>query len=135
MKIQVPAISEQNKAVVIDGTHKAIGRLRENLNAPEFAPQTEVDESQYNNTHLLCKSRYESPHPDIVGAYFRHFQSNFPEYKTDKALAGLLGLSSDRRIREYKQGARKIPYEVWDRFLVITGRKPQEIIEILGFMS
>ena len=132
MQIEIPTLAEQQRAIVADG---AIKRVKENLEAPVFEPQTELNESEYSTNHLLDKERYESPHPDIVGAYFRHFQKNVPGYDTDKKLAYLLGLSSDRRVREFKQGVRKVPYEVWDRFLVMTGRKPQEIIKVFGFMG
>ncbi|WP_412497256.1 hypothetical protein [Vibrio fluvialis] len=135
MQITIPTLAEQRRAVVADGIKKAINTLNANVNAPVFEPQTEIDESQYSAAHLLDKARYEPPHPDIVGAYFRHFQHHFNDYKSDAGLAKLLGLSSDRRVREFKQGKYKVPYEVWDRFLVMTGRKPQEIIQVLGYMG
>ncbi|KPC24159.1 Uncharacterized protein AC496_1170 [Pseudomonas savastanoi pv. glycinea] len=46
-----------------------------------------------------------------------------------------MGLSSDRRVRDYKQGVRKVPYGVWRHFLVLTGRAPQDIIPVLAFMA
>ncbi|NAX31998.1 hypothetical protein CAG63_18295 [Vibrio sp. V37_P2S8PM304] len=135
MQINIPSLAEQRRAIVSDGIKKAIKQLKDNERAPVYEPQTEIDENQYSQSHMLDKSRYEAPHPDIVGAYFRHFQAHFVEYKSDAALARLLGLSSDRRVREYKQGKYKVPYEVWDRFLVMTGRKPQEIIKVFGFLG
>lgn len=86
---------------------------------------------------LICCgiARWEAPSPDVIGAYFRHFQEAFPEYGTDGKLAALLGISSDRRIREYKQGRQKMPYGIWRRFLVLTGRVPQDIIPVLAFME
>ena len=62
----------------------------------------------------------------------RAFQDVFPEYGTDARLAALLGLSSDRRVREYKSGAKAVPYGVWRHFLVITGRVPQDVVPVLG---
>lgn len=135
MQMNIPSLAEQSRAIVADGIKKAMKQLNENVEAPIFDPQTEIDESQYSASHLLDKSRYESPHQDVVGAYFRHFQSYFPEYNSDAKLATLLGVSSDRRIREFKQGKTKVPYEIWDRFLVMTGRKPQEIIKVLGYLG
>lgn len=135
MQITIPTIEEQQRQIVADGTNKAIKQLKANIDAPVFAPQTECDETQYSNAHLLDKARYEPPHPDIVGAYFRHFQGLFPDYDSDAKLAKLLGVSSDRRIREYKQGKYKVPYEIWDRFLVMTGRKPQEVIPVMGYLG
>ncbi len=88
-----------------------------------------------SRTHLLREREgWEPPHPDIVGAYFRNFQGHFPEYGTDEKLAALLGLSSNRRIREFKNGDRKVPYGVWRTFLVLTGRAPQDILAVLGYL-
>lgn len=136
MKITLPNIREQQKAIFAASTQAAIKQLQKNLEAPELPPQNEVDEAQFPRTHLLRENEgWEPPSPDIIAAYFRHFQSHFPEYGTDKQLAKLLRLSSDRRVREYKSGDRIIPYGVWREFLVITGRAPQEIIPVLAFMG
>lgn len=135
MQFNIPTLAEQQRVIVEKGTQQAIKQLNENLAAPVLEPQKEVDESGYSRDHLLDKGRYESPHPDIIGAYFRHFQAHFPEYDTDKKLAVLLGVSSDRRIREFKQGTKKVPFEIWERFLVMTGRKPQDIIKVFAFMG
>jgi hypothetical protein len=136
MKIQMPSIKQQQKIIFEQSTKAAIDQLKKNLKAPELPGQTEVDESQYPRTHLLREREgWEPPHPDIIGAYFRHFQSHFPEYNTDGKLAALLGLTGDRRVREYKSGDRTIPYGVWRYFLVLTGRAPQEIIEVKAFMG
>lgn len=135
MKMVIPSIRKQERMVVIYGIEKAVNILNSNVDAPVIEPQTEIDESKYSSSHMLDRWRYEAPHPDIVGAYFRHFQNVFTLYNSDKKMATLLGVSSDRRIREYKQGKYKVPYEVWDRFLVMTGRKPQSIIKVFGFMG
>ncbi|GAB6264260.1 hypothetical protein [Photobacterium sp. R1] len=135
MKFIVPSLAEQQRVIVEKGTQEAIKKLNENLFAPVLPPQKEVNESDYSRAHLLDNRRYQSPHPDIIGAYFRHFQAHFPEYKADESLAKLLGVSSGRRIREWKQGKYKVPYEIWDRFLVMTGRKPQDVIKVFAFMG
>lgn len=135
MKITVPSLHVQQQECIKMGYQAAEKQLKDNQNAPHFPPQSEIDESQYSSAHLLDKRRYEPPHPDIIGAYFRHFQLHFPEYKTDRDMAGLLGVSSDRRVREFKSGENKVPYEVWDRFLVITGRKAPTIPQVLGYMA
>lgn len=136
MEIKLPAINEQQRTMYEHSTQEAIAILKENLNAPVLPGQSEIDESKYCNKHLLRKSEgWQAPHPDIVGAYFRQFQTHFTEYDSDKKLAKLLGLSSDRRIREFKQGKYKVPYEVWRQFLVLTGRAPQDIIKVFGFMA
>lgn len=136
MKIDLPGIADQQTLVFTAATEAAIDQLRRNLAAPRVPPQQEVDESQYPRTHLLREAEgWQAPHPDIVGAYFRHFQHHFPEYDTDRKLAQLLGLSGDRRVREFKQGERKVPYGVWRHFLVITGRAPQDVLPVLAYMA
>jgi len=138
MKIEIPlpSIAEQQEAVFQAATEAAIRQLRANLNAPRLPGQTELDEDQYSRAHLLREHEgWEPPSPDVVGAYFRHFQVGFPEHGTDGKLARLLGLSSDRRVRDYKQGVRKVPYGVWRHFLVLTGRVPQDIIPVLAYMA
>lgn len=136
MKIKLPSISEQQKFIFEESTKEAIRILKNNLKAPHYSGQTEIDESKYPRTHLLReKEGWEPPHQDIIGAYFRNFQSLFPEYNTDKKLADLLGLSSDRRVREYKSGARTIPFGIWRKFLVITGKAPQDVLEVLAYID
>ena len=136
MKIELPSIEQQQAVIFEEATKAAIAQLRANLKAPRIEPQHEVDESDYPRTHLLREHEgWEAPHPDIVGAYFRHFQGAFPEYATDRTLAGLLGLSSDRRVREFKHGARAVPYNVWRHFLIITGRAPQDVLPVLAYMA
>lgn len=135
MKIDLPDIKEQQRVIYKEAIKEAKKQLDDNLKAPVIASPADINEEDYSRAHLLDKARYESPDADIVAAYFRQLQGVFPEYGTDKKLAQLLGVSSDRRIREYKTGARRIPYEIWDRFLVLTGRKPQTIIKVIGFMA
>lgn len=136
MKIGLPDIASQQRAVFECGTRYAIEQLQNNLNAPRLPVQTIIDENLYPRTHLVREREgWEAPHKDIVDAYFRHFQEHFPEYKTDRQLAKLLGLSSDRRVRTFKDGSVKVPYGVWRHFLVLTGRVPQEAIPVLAFMG
>lgn len=136
MEINVPDLAQQQRFIYQQSTQHAIEVLRTNLDAPYLAGQQEIDESAYCRAHLLTKAQgWSAPHEDIVGAYFRHFQHHFPEYNSDKKLAALLSVSSDRRIRDFKQGARKVPYEIWRHFLVITGRAPQEVIKVMAFMG
>lgn len=135
MKIELPSIADQQRLILEQATKSAIAQLKDNLNAPRIPGQTEVSEDDYPRTHLLREHEgWEAPHPDIVGAYFRHFQQHFPEYGTDKKLAALLGLSSDRRVREFKEGGRKVPYGVWRSFLVMTGRAPQDVLPVFAVM-
>ncbi|MEA7931654.1 hypothetical protein ONJ16_26040, partial [Salmonella enterica subsp. enterica serovar Montevideo] len=41
---------------------------------------------------------------EVVNAWFEHFKTSFPEYKSDKKLGILLGLTgnTDRRIRSFR---------------------------------
>lgn len=139
MRIELPDIAAQQEMVFQSGTKAAIDQLNANLRAPRLPPQCEIDEQNYSSKHLLRESEgWEAPHPDIIGAYFRHFQANFAEFNTDGklgALLGLRGVSADRRIRSFKEGSTPIPYGVWRRFLVLTGRVPQEVIPVLAFMG
>lgn len=136
MNIDLPSISDQQAFIFEAATKAGVAQLQQNLKAPRLPGQTEVDESQYSRTHLLKELEgWEPPHRDLIGAYFRNFQAHFPEYNTDAKLARLLGLSSDRRVRAFKDGSKAPPYGVWRRFLVLTGRVPQEIIPVLAFLA
>jgi hypothetical protein len=135
MKIEIPDIAEQRRTVFHAGIQAGIKQMQANLNAPSLPGQSEIDEGLYPNTHLLRKHEgWKAPDSALVKAYFRHFQSNFPQYGTDAKLAMLLGLSGaagDRRIRTFKEGT-PIPYGVWREFLVITGRVPQDVTPVLA---
>ena len=136
MKITLPSIKDQQAAIFEAATDAAIKQLRANLKAPRLPAQTFVDETTLPRTHLLREAEgWEPPDPAIVRAYFHHFQEAFPEYGTDAKLAQLLGLSSNRRVREFKEGSRKVPYELWRKFLVLTGRAPQDVLPVLAFMA
>jgi hypothetical protein len=133
--LELPSIEKQQAVIFENSTLEAIEQLHENLNARVIPGQTEINENDYSREHLLEKDvGWVAPHQDVVGAYFRHFQENFIDYSTDKKLAYLFGLSSDRRIREFKQGTRKVPYNVWRKFLIITGRAPQNILKVMAFV-
>lgn len=136
MKISLPSIRDQQEQVFAAATAQAIKQLQDNLKAPKLPAQTYVDEDSFSRSHLLREREgWEAPAPEIVRAYFKHFQDNFSDFNTDKKLAVLLGLSGDRRVREFKDGGRKVPYEVWRKFLVITGRAPQEVLPVLAYMA
>lgn len=131
MEIKLPGIPEQQQFIFNAGIDEAIHQLQQNKSSRIVRPLREIDESCYPRTHLLRESEgWEPPHPDIVGAYFRHFQSNCSGYETDAKLAKLLGLSGDRRVRAFKQGDHPIPYGIWRKFLVMTGRAVQDIIPV-----
>lgn len=136
MKIDLPDIPGQQRLIFEMATQEAMKQLEANLKAPHLPRQDEIDESLYSRAHLLRKHEgWEPPHPEVVRAYFRHFQSHFEAYDTDKKLAGLLKIASDRRIRKFKEGSQDIPYEIWRNFLILTGRVPQEIVKVIAFMG
>lgn len=137
MKIELPSIVAQQRHVMQEATKEAIAQLQANLDAPCLPPQTIVDESKFSRAHLLREEEgWAAPDPLLVRAYFSHFQTHFPAYGTDGRLAALLGLKSgDRRIRAFKEGSRKVPYGVWRRFLVITGRVPQDILPVMAHIG
>lgn len=141
MKIEIPlpSIIEQQDAIFEAATEAGIQQLRANLDAPRLLGPVDFEESQFQRNHLLREHEgWEPPPAEVVDAYFRHFQTAFPDYGTDKKLARLLGLrgqSADRRIREFKAGTYKVPFGVWRYFLVLTGRVPQDIIPVLVFIT
>lgn len=136
MKIDLPNIADQQLFVYQQATRAAIAQLNANLDAPRLPAQAVVNESAFSRAHLLReRDGWEPPAPEIVRAYFDHFQTHFPEYSTDQALAWLLGLSDKRRIRAYKKGSENVPYGIWRHFLILTGRATQEIIPVFAFMG
>lgn len=132
MKIELPGIAEQQLVVFKAAQQEAIEAMKKNGEAKVMAAPLSVDEADYPRTHLLREREgWEPPHKDLVVAYFQQFKELFG-YGSDKEIAELLGLSSDRRVREFKQGKSPVPYGVWRRFLVMTGRAPQDVIPVLG---
>jgi hypothetical protein len=133
IEIPLPDIREQQALIFKEATEAGIKQLQDNLAAPVIPGLVVRGDDM---SHLLRQEEgWIAPQKDVLDAYFKHFQKAFPEYGTDAKLARLLGLSSDRRVREYKQGRSNIPYGVWRRFLVLTGRAPQDIIPVLAFMA
>ena len=132
MNIYLPSIADQQLMVFLASQKEAIEAMKVNLEAQVVTAPLAVDESAYPRTHLLREREgWEPPHKDLVAAYFQQFKELFG-YGSDKEMADALGLSSDRRVREFKQGKIPVPYGVWRRFLVMTGRAPQEVIPVLG---
>nr|WP_228857532.1 hypothetical protein [Pseudomonas syringae]QOQ33573.1 hypothetical protein [Pseudomonas syringae pv. actinidiae] len=138
MKIVIPSIEDQQEIIFQQGIKDGIKQLEMNLRAKRYSPQIQIDDSIYRRDHLLRENEgWQAPEPELVKAYFRHFQDLFPDYGTDAKLAMLLGIHGsghDRRIRAFKDGSKKTPYGIWRRFLVLTGRVPQEIIPVLGIL-
>lgn len=138
MNIELPSIEEQRRILFTDNVEKNCSALRANLDAPMFPSAPGFNAEAFSSKHLLTEQQeWESPAPELIYAWFEHFKQMFPEYNSDKKLAALLGLytSGDRRIRSFKTGEYKIPYGVWRKFLVLTGRVNQEIISVMGFFN
>ena len=136
MKIKVPEMAAQQRFVFEVATKAGIEQLEKNLKAPVIE-DLELDERDYDNSHLLSEDRWEPPHPDIVIAYIEQLKRN-SEYTTDAAVVtwlGLKGNNAERTLRKYKSGESKLPYGLWRKILVATGRVPQEIVPVIAFMK
>lgn len=136
MKIKVPQMAAQQRFAFEVATKAGIEQLEKNLQAPVF-DDLELDESDYDNRHLLSEDRWEPPHPDIVFAYLEQLKRH-SEYKTDKEIVrwlGLKGNNAERRLRSFKNGDTSPPFGIWRKVLVATGRVPQEIEPVIGFMG
>ncbi len=138
MNIELPSLAEQRRLVFARNVEKSCQALRDNLQAPHIDAVADIDINAYGERHLRTESEgWEAPAPDVVYALFEQFKTAFPAYNSDRKLAELLGLqtSGDRRIRTFKNGERPVPYGIWRRFLVLTGRVNQEIVPVLGFFN
>lgn len=134
MEIKLPDIAEQKAAVRRDNVRKAVEQLHNGLDAPHIAGPARFNYRAYNTAHLRTETEgWEAPPQEVVNAWFEHFKASFPAYSSDKKLGTLLGLTAhaDRRMRAFRLGERKVPYGIWRRFLVMTGRVSQEITPVL----
>ena len=128
--IALPSLDEQRDIVFKLATEEAIKTLDDNLQAPVVASDIEFDESVYSDKHFLLKEDgWEAPEKEIVCYYLDQLKSYDSQF-TGKYIAQILGVG-DRRLREYKQGKHKFPYDTWRKLLVITGRVPQHIEKVL----
>jgi len=136
MLLPLPDIQEQRRIAMERNTVDQIAQLSENAKAPAPEVELTINEDDFSTDHLLTRAQgWSAPAPEIVRAYFEQFQQAFPEFKTDKKLGELLGENHDRRIRAFKSGDQKVPYALWRRFLIMTGRVQQEIIKVYGIMK
>ncbi|MDL5838934.1 hypothetical protein QSW42_25035 [Escherichia coli] len=136
IKITLPSINEQRMEIFKNGIDEAISALRENATAAPYPKAKAVDYSTLDERYFLTVEQgWVAPPHTLVNAWFEQFKSTFPEYGSDSSLAALLGNHSNgasRRIREYRNGEKPIPFGIWRKFLVLTGRAPQEIIPVFG---
>lgn len=139
LSINLPGINEQRIFLLEQAANEGCNQLRKNMNAPRFPAAPGINAAEYGDKHLRTLDEgWEAPSPALISAWFDQFQTIFPEYASEKKMATLLGLSGNnagRRIRAYTSGDEKIPYGLWRRFLVLTGRASQEIIAVMGIFD
>lgn len=135
----LPGLNDQAKFVALARAkeiYQAIETLcnQPSIETPLLLNGEPVNERDYPTTHLLDKDNYEPPHPDLVKAYFDQLKAYDSQY-TESGIAKLLGLSSGRAIRGFKSGDRPVPFAVWRRFLVATGRAAMDMPALVGFFK
>lgn len=136
----LPGLNDQAKFVALaraKEVYEAIEALcqQPSIDLPLLLNGEPVSESDYPTAHLLTKDKgYEPPHCDLVKAYFDQLKAYDSQY-TEAGIAKLLGLSNGRAIRGFKSGDRPVPFAVWRRFLVATGRAPIDMPDMVGFFK
>ncbi|NQD63731.1 hypothetical protein HP459_20360 [Enterobacter sp. CM29] len=137
--IDLPNLAQQRMIVLTTEAEKGCQTLKNNLTAPTFGSVENLDLTEFSRKHLMRENEgWEPPAAALVVAWFEQFQQTFSEYATEDKLAAQLGLrgkNAGRRIRDFKTGSTPVPYGVWRRFLVMTGRASQEIIPVLGIFD
>lgn len=128
--IELPSLDKQRMVVFELATKEGISLLESNLAVEAVNSPIFFDESKYSDAHLLTKDKgWQPPDVEIVCYYLDQLKSHDSKY-TGKFVANLLGIG-DRRLREYKQGKHKFPYDTWRKLLIVTGRVPQFIEPVL----
>lgn len=139
IEIEVPNIKEQQLTILKDGVLKGIDQLERNLSAPIIENEKDYKKPYFKDTIFsTIEEGYTPPPPELIDLWFNQFKDQYSEFNTDEKLAKLLGIYSkgaDRRIRSFRKGEKEIPYGIWRRFLVITGRVPQEIYKVIGIFE
>lgn len=139
ISFDVPDVSEQRIFLLEQGVDEGIKILKNNLTARRFPKSKQVDYNALSDKFFLTQEQgWSAPPGALVDAWFEQFKSSFPEYGSDEKLANLLGIRSkgaSRQIRAFRSGEKDIPYGIWRRFLVITGRVSQEIYPVLGIFD
>lgn len=136
----LPGLNDQAKFVAMQRAKElasAVSELcqQEAINIPLTLDGKPISENDYPKSHLLEKEKgWEPPHPELVRAYFEQLKAYDSKY-SENGIAELLDLSSGRAVRNFKSGERPVPYAVWRKFLVATGRAPIEIPKMIGFFK
>ena len=138
--VVLPGLNEQAKFVAIQRANELASAVNamcqsETIDIPLTLEGKLISENDYPKTHLLEKERgWEPPHPELVRAYFEQLK-NYDSKYSENGIAELLDLSSGRAVRNFKSGERPVPYAVWRKFLIATGRAPVEIPKMVGFFK
>ena len=138
IEIDLPGLAEQRKILFAAEVENSCEQLKKNIDAPVLFVPLEVSLADYGNSHMKEESEgWEVPPAELVNALFEQFKNSFADFGSDAKLGKLLGLSgnADRRIRSFRNGERPVPYGIWRRFLVMTGRVNQEIIPVICFFE
>lgn len=117
-----------------ESVRRASALMLKGLGAPTIPGPDSFRYRDYGTEHLHEISEgWKPPAQEVVCAWFTHFRSCVPAYATDDSLGVLLGLGhgAGERVREYSLGFAYVPYHVWRRFLIATGRAGQEIVPVL----
>lgn len=138
IELDLPDMGTQRDVIRRERVREATTALMKGLDAPHVKGPVSFDYRAYSVNHLLTEAEgWEPPPHEVVNAWFEHFKTALPDFDSDKKLGNLLGLegNADRRIRSFRNGERPIPYGIWRRFLVMTGRAHQEIWPVLAIID
>ncbi len=131
----MPGLEDQAKFVAKQRAQEIVQYIDDRINENSIDIALSVDENNYSKTHLLEKDKgFEPPHHELVTAYFEQLKAYDKQY-TNQGLATFLGLADGRSVRRYTSGEKKIPYDVWRKFLVATGRAPIDRPVMIGFFK
>lgn len=117
-----------------ENVRRASALMLKGLGAPTVAGPDSFRYRDYDTAHLREMTEgWKPPAREVVCAWFGHFQACVPEYATDDRLAVLLGLGGEAShlLHEYRLGFAFVPYHIWRRFLILSGRAGQDIVPVL----
>lgn len=139
IELDIPPVEEQKRILYAAEVEKSCELLKANCAAPARGDASGIDPSVFGDAHLKTDTEgWEPPPAELVNTWFLQFKNAVPEFGTDEKLGILLGIRGagvDRRIRAFRSGDKPVPYGIWRRFLVITGRVNQEIYPVIGFFA
>ena len=134
-KILLPSVNDQAKIVASLRAKEIQQIIKDKCSQDTIDLPLSVNESDFSTSHLLEKNKgWQAPDHELVRAYFEQLKAHDPQY-TEKGIADLLNVNDGRSIRRFKSGERPVPYDVWRKFLVATGRAPIDLPSIIGFFK